>query len=169
MELVCGHIKGYGVLDYVTAWYVKAACYVQGTPVRVAFVSTNRISQGEQVGVLWRALFDQGMKIHFAHRTFAWESEAKGKAHVHVVIIGFGAGDFAAKRLYEYEAVSSAPSDRSNEQNGGEAVATVTEVADISPYLVAGSNCIVTARSKPLCAVPEIVFGSMPNDGGTCC
>ncbi len=166
MELVCGHIKGYGVLDYVTAWYVKAACYVQGTPVRVAFVSTNSISQGEQVGVLWRALFDQGMKIHFAHRTFAWESEAKGKAHVHVVIIGFGAGDFAAKRLYEYEAVSSAPSDRSNERNGGEAVATVTEVAGISPYLVAGSNCIVTARSKPLCAVPEILFGSMPNDGG---
>ena len=116
MALVCGHIKGHGLLDYVTAWYVKAASYIQGTRIRVAFVSTNSISQGEQVGVLWRALFEQGVKIHFAHGTFAWESEAKGKAHVHVVIIGFGAFDFAPKRLYEYEAVSSVSSDASNEE-----------------------------------------------------
>ncbi len=100
----------------MTAWYVKAASYIQGTPIRVAFVSTNSITQGEQVGVLWRALFDQGVKIHFAHRTFAWESEARGKAHVHVVIIGFGAFDFAPKRLYEYEAVASAPAGKSNNE-----------------------------------------------------
>ena len=110
MALVCGHIKGHGLLDYVSAWYVRAVSYIQGTRIRVAFVSTNSITQGEQVGVLWGALFAQGVKIHFAHRTFAWESEAKGKAHVHVVIIGFGAIDFAPKRLYEYEAVSPARS-----------------------------------------------------------
>jgi len=97
MELVCGHIKGHGLLDYVTAWYVRAASYVQGGRIRTAFVSTNSIAQGEQVGVLWRFLFEQRMKIHFAHRTFAWESEAKGKAHVHVVIIGFGAFEWAAQ------------------------------------------------------------------------
>jgi hypothetical protein len=166
MELVCGQIKGHGLLDYVAAWYVKAASYVQGVAVRVAFVSTNSISQGEQVGILWRALFDQGMKIHFAHRTFAWESEAKGKAHVHVVIVGFGAEDFVPKRLYEYEAGASAASDGASGREGGEAVATVSVVANISPYLVAGPDCVVAARSKPLCPVPEIVFGNMPNDGG---
>ncbi len=166
MALVCGHIKGHGVLDYVSGWYVKAVSYIQGTRIRVGFVSTNSITQGEQVGVLWRALFDQGVKIHFAHRTFTWQSEAKGKAHVHVVIIDFGAFDFAPKRLYEYEAVSPARSDASNDEGGGEVVATVTEATNISPYLVAGPDSVLTGRSKPVCRVPQIVFGSMPNDGG---
>ena len=92
MELVWDRVKGSGVLDYVTAWYFKAAEYIQGTKTVVGFVSTNSISQGEQVGILWNELFTQyHLKIHFAHRTFAWESEARGKAHVHVVIIGFAA------------------------------------------------------------------------------
>ena len=154
------------LLDYVSAWYVKAASYIHGTRIRVAFVSTNSITQGEQVGVLWRALFDQGIKIHFAHRTFAWESEARGKAHVHVVIVGFGAFDFAPKRLYEYEAVSSRPAGQPNDEERTEAVVTVVEAPNISPYLFAGPDMVLTARSKPLCPVPEIVFGSMPNDGG---
>jgi len=166
MVLVCGAVKGHGVLDYVTAWYVKAASYIQGPQTRVAFVSTNSISQGEQVGVLWQALFGHGIKIHFAHRTFAWESEARGKAHVHVVIIGFGAFDFTPKHIYEYEAVSSASSHGSSTEKTQEPVATVTEAANISPYLVAGPDIALTARSKPICPVPEIVFGSMPNDGG---
>jgi hypothetical protein len=165
MELVCGHIKGHGLLDYVTAWYVKAASFLQGTRIRVAFVSTNSISQGEQVGVLWRALFEQRIKIHFAHGTFAWASEARGKARVHVVIVGFGASDFAPKRLYENEA-SSRSSDKSNNEGTKGPVVTVTEVANISPYLVAGPDLVLAPRSKPLSAVPEIVFGSMPNDGG---
>ena len=165
MGLVCGHIKGYGLLDYVTAWYVKAASYIKGTHIRVAFVSTNSIAQGEQVGILWHALFDQQIKIHFAHGTFAWESEAKGKAHVHVVIIGFGAFDFAPKKLYEYEAVRSAHN-ASGEAKAKQPVVAVAEVANIGPYLVAGSDSVLVARSKPLCPVPEIVFGSMPNDGG---
>ena len=94
MELVWGENNGTGVLDYVTGWYHKAAEYIQGTNIVVGFVSTNSISQGEQVGVLWNPLFEHfGLKIHFAHRTFAWESEARGKAHVHVVIIGFASFD----------------------------------------------------------------------------
>ena len=97
MDLLFGSVKGAGVLDYVTGWYRKAAEYIQGTRIRVAFVSTNSITQGEQVGVLWNELFPRyRLDIHFAHRTFAWQSEARGKAHVHVVIVGFAA--FPAKR-----------------------------------------------------------------------
>ncbi len=153
MELVCGRVKGGGILDYVTGWYFKAAEYIQGTQIVVGFVSTNSISQGEQVGVLWKELFAHyRIKIHFAHRTFAWESEARGKAHVHVVIIGFAAFDTANKRLFDYQA------------NGGEV--TVANVRNISPYLVEGGDIVILSRSKPICAVPEIVFGNMPNDGG---
>lgn len=160
MEYVCGHIRGHGLLDYVTAWYVKAAEYVRGTRCRCAFVSTNSITQGEQVGILWQAMFEQGVKIHFAHRTFPWESEAKGKAHVHVVIIGFGVGDIGGKRLFDYE--SSAGTQRDGAENG----ASVTTVNNICPYLVEGPDVVLTARGKPVCNVPPIVFGSMPNDGG---
>jgi len=153
MELVCGKVKGGGVLDYVTGWYFRAAEYIRGTRIIVGFVSTNSVSQGEQVGILWSELFTRyHLKIHFAHRTFAWESEARGKAHVHVVIIGFGAVDTANKRIYDYE-------------HGGEKVA-VSVARNISPYLVEGSDMVVLSRSKPICAVPEIVFGNMPNDGG---
>ena len=153
MGLVCGQTKGAGVLDYVTGWYFRAAEYIQSTTIDVGFVSTNSISQGEQVGILWNELFTRyHVKIHFAYRTFAWESEARGKAHVHVIIIGFGAGDIANKRIYEYEAE-------------GETV-TVSIVRNISPYLVEGGDLVVLSRTKPVCAVPEIVFGNMPNDGG---
>lgn len=150
MELVWGGTRGSGVLDYVTCWYRKAAAYLRDSSVTAGFVSTNSITQGEQVGILWRALFACGLKIHFAHRTFAWQSEARGKAHVHVVIIGFGQEDRPAKRLYEY--------------NGDQT--TVCEVRNISPYLVEGTDTLVLNRTKPLCPVPEIVFGNMPNDGG---
>ncbi len=90
MKLVFAGVKGAGVLDYVTAWYIRAAQYIQNTKIKVAFVSTNSISQGEQVGILWNELFNKyDIKIHFAHRTFNWKNKAKGKAAVHVVIIGF--------------------------------------------------------------------------------
>jgi hypothetical protein len=98
MAAVCGTLKGHGLLDYVTAWYVKAADYIQGTHIGCAFVSTNSISQGEQPAILWSHLFQKRIKIHFAHRTFVWTNEASGKAHVHVVIIGFGLEDKAVKR-----------------------------------------------------------------------
>jgi len=151
MDTVAAQIQNYGLLDYVTGWYFKAAEYVQGTRIVVGFVSTNSITQGEQVGVLWNPLFQRyNLKIHFAHRTFSWESEARGKAHVHVVIVGFGAFDTPKKHIYDYE---------------GETV-TVINAKNISPYLVEGSDVAITNRSKPLSAVPEMKFGNQPIDGG---
>ena len=153
METVWGRVKGAGVLDYVTAWYLKAAEYVRGTRIVVGFVSTNSITQGEQVGVLWNELFTRyRLKIHFAHRTFAWESEARGKAHVHVVIVGFGAFDTENKIIYDYDASSA----------GGIA----SRVRNISPYLVEGGDLTILSRNEHICGAPEIVFGNMPNDGG---
>jgi hypothetical protein len=166
MIAVCGQIKNHGLLDYVTAWYVKAASYIKGMSIRVAFVSTNSISQGEQVGVLWQFLFEQGVKIHFAHRTFSWESEAKGKAHVHVVIIGFGAADFSPKRIFEYKSGEKGSSLVADDNEAKEQVVTFTETTNISPYLVSGPDLTIISKSRPLCSVPQIVFGSMPNDGG---
>ncbi len=151
MDLICGKVKGNGVLDYVTGWYFKGAEYIQGTRIVVGFVSTNSITQGEQVGILWNELFKRGnVKIHFGHRTFAWESEARGKAHVHVVVVGFAAFDSANKRIYDYE---------------GKKV-TVSNAKNISPYLIEGSDIVALTRSTPISPVPEIIFGNMPNDGG---
>lgn len=153
MEIVWNGVNGAGVLDYVTCWYQRAAEYIAGTNIRVALVSTNSITQGEQVGILWRELFGRWqIKIHFAHRTFKWISEARGSAHVHVVIIGFGTDNPLTKRLYDYD---------NNEDQ-----ATVTEVPNISPYLVAGNDVVVVSRTSPLFGQPEIAFGSMPNDAG---
>lgn len=153
MESVCANTKGGGVLDYVTAWYFKSSEYIQNTRIKVGFVSTNSISQGEQVGILWNELFKRyHLKIHFAHRTFTWASEARGKAHVHVVIIGFGAFDTDTKRIYDYDADTDQ--------------AHVSHARNISPYLIEGSDVVVLSRSKPLSSVPELAFGSMPNDGG---
>lgn len=154
MEYVWGASDGTGILDYVTGWYRKAAEYIQGTRIQVGFVSTNSVSQGEQVSALWNPLFKQfELRIHFAHRMFAWEGEARGKAHVHMVIIGFGAFDAANKRIYDYD---------SDGENG-----TITTVRNISPYLIEGSNTAVASRTKPLCDVPNIVYGSNPVDAGS--
>jgi hypothetical protein len=153
LQAVAGDAENSGLLDYVTGWYFKAAEFIQGTRIVVGFVSTNSISQGEQVGTLWNALFRKfGLKIHFGHRTFPWASEARGKAHVHVVIIGFAAFDAPGKRIYDYEA--------------GTDQATVTKVGNISPYLVEGPDMAITNRSKPLSDVPEIGIGNKPIDGG---
>jgi hypothetical protein len=153
MEVVFGKLRGSGVLDYVCCWYLRAAQYIKDTPIEVAFVSTNSITQGEQPGVLWPILFrDYQLKIHFAHRTFPWESEARGKAHVHVVIIGFGSQDKAGKVIYDYE-------------SNGKKV-TANKASHISPYLVQGSDATLENREKPVGSVPEIQFGNMPNDNG---
>ena len=152
MEYVAGKVKNYGLLDFVTAWYFKAADYIRGTPIPVAFVSTNSITQGEQVGVLWGELFRRGIRIRFGHRTFSWISEARGKAHVHVVIVGFGMGDSPIKTIFDYE------------QDADQPQAVVAK--NISPYLVDGPDTVVTNRSTPLCAVPEIGIGNKPIDGG---
>jgi MmeI, DNA-methyltransferase domain/MmeI, target recognition domain/MmeI, N-terminal domain/MmeI, C-terminal domain/MmeI, helicase spacer domain len=153
MELACGALKGFGLLDYVSAWYFKAAEFIQHSAICVAFVSTNSITQGEQVGILWNDLFSRFRpKICFAHRTFPWESEARGKAHVHVVIIGFCASDTKGKRIYDYD-------------NEGEAT-SVSVVRNISPYLIEGNDFALTSRSHPLCKVPHIVNGNKQVDGG---
>lgn len=144
-----------GVLDYVAGWYVKAAQYIQAAPaVRVAFVSTNSITQGEQVAVLWQPLLEQGVRLHFAHRTFQWSNDAAGVAAVHCVIIGFGLGDVDQKTLFDY-----------GDDIKGEPLAVAAK--NINPYLVDAPDLLIDKRRKPLCAdVPEIAFGNMPNDGG---
>jgi hypothetical protein len=153
MADVFGTFANKGDLDYVTAWYVKAAQFIQGTAIRVGFVSTNSITQGEQVPLIWGLLFNTwNLKIHFAHRTFRWQSEARGKAHVHVVIIGFGAFDLPGKRLFDYAAET------------GEA--TATEVPNIGPYLTPGPDTFVTKRQTPISAAPEMRCGNKPSDGG---
>lgn len=152
VKLIAGSGSGTGLLDYVTLWYFKAADYIQNEDQRCAFVSTNSISQGEQVGVLWTKLFTKGMKLHFAHRTFSWQSEAKGKAHVHVVIIGFGRGDVSPKRLFDYDDIKGEP--------------TENIVTNINPYLIEGDDFTILNRSKPICSVPEIGIGNKPIDGG---
>jgi hypothetical protein len=151
VDLVAGEFENSGLLDYVTGWYFKAARYIQGTQIVVGFVSTNSITMGEQVAILWLPLLKQFQaKILFAHRTFSWQSEARGKAHVHVVIIGFAAFDRANKKLFDY----------SGEQT------TVTPGKNISPYLVEGTDLAISNRQMPLCNVPEIGIGNKPIDDG---
>ncbi len=152
MQAVAGSVKNGGVLDYVTGWYFKAAEYIRGSAITVAFVSTSSITQGEQVGTLWKELFRSGLEIRFAHRTFAWASEARGRAHVHVVIIGFGIGDSTNRRLYDYESDPDNP--------------TVAVVRRISPYLVEGPDTVIVNRSKPISGVPSIGIGNKPIDDG---
>lgn len=153
MDLVFGESDGTGVLDYVAAWYVKAARFIQGRNIDCAFVSTSSIVQGEQVALLWHLLLSQfNICINFAHRTFKWGNEAKNNAAVHVVIIGFAASDKATKFLYEYDDFNSEPHE--------------LKVKNISPYLVESKNLLIDKRSAPISKVPEISFGSMPNDGG---
>lgn len=142
-----------GVLDYVTCWYAVATDYIRRTPVRVAFVSTNSISQGEQPGIFWPALLAKGVVIQFAHRTFKWESEARGKAHVHVVIIGFGLYDVPNKTLWEYE---------KDDGNHGK----MNVVRQISPYLFEGPPVLLSNRTDPICDVPGMKYGNKPTDGG---
>lgn len=153
MKSICGHIKNYGILDYVCCWYIKSAEYIKGTDIKVGLVSTNSIAQGEQVGILWDYLLNtMNIKINFAHRTFKWFNQAKGKAQVYVIIIGFAAFDNKSKYLFDYESVNSDPIE--------------VKVDNINPYLVNQKNVIIKNRRKPICDVPEISFGSMPNDGG---
>ena len=200
LDAITHGMKGAGVLDYVSGWYLKAAQYLSGhnlgaldanrkqfetvrfgqqdnilgdlfaqadqadelarRRIRCAFVSTNSITQGEQVSVLWSAMLRQGVHIQFAHRTFKWSNDAPGKAAVHCVIVGFGrsprplAGDGPGERvrLFDYADIAGEPHEISVEQ--------------INPYLVDAPQVVLPNRREPICAVPEMSFGSMPNDGG---
>ena len=139
--------KNAGNLDYVACWYKKATDLMKGTTIRTALVSTNSVSQGEQVANLWKPLFEEGVHIDFAHRTFRWDSEATLKAHVHCVIIGF----------------SIAPSTKAKALFYGDREQVVSS---INAYLVEADNVFVESRNKPLCSVPEIGIGNKPIDGG---
>jgi hypothetical protein len=146
---VFGTVKGFNNLDYVTAWYFKAAKFINLTTIEVAFVSTNSISQGLQVPILWRPLTEQyAIDIRFAYRTFRWDNEAKGKAAVHCVIVGFRAyTDSRIKKLFT--------------QDDGFIAAS-----NINPYLVEAPNIFIESRKIAISNVPQMYFGSMPNDGG---
>ncbi len=145
--------KGSGLLDYVSCWYVLAMNFISSNPsIRVAFVSTNSITQGEQPSALWLPLLEQGLQFHFAHRTFQWSSEGRGRATVQCVIIGFGLQDVSQRYLFQYKDPLTAP----------ERVA----VSRINPYLVDGPDVVLRSRSHPLCDSPEIGIGNKPIDGG---
>ncbi|HCE45849.1 MAG TPA: SAM-dependent methyltransferase [Lentisphaeria bacterium] len=153
MDLVFQGMKNYKSLDYVTCWYLKAAQYIQNTKAKVAFVSTNSISQGEQPGILWNELFQKyHIKIHFGHRTFRWSNEARGMAHVYVVIIGFANFDTYRKHIYYYDK----PDSEAHEKLA----------SNINPYLVEMSDLVVLSRKKTISPVPEIIYGNKPVDDG---
>ena len=139
--------KNAGNLDYVSCWYKKATDLMKGTNIRTALVSTNSVSQGESVAILWKPLFEDGVRIDFAHRTFRWDSEASIKAHVHCVIIGFSSAPFyKAKVIYSSERPIIAN--------------------NINAYLIDAPSVFIESIKKPLSNVPNLVFGSMPNDNG---
>lgn len=140
--------KTAGKIDYVSGWYFKAAQLMQGTEIRTAFVSTNSITQGEQVAGVWKPLYDRfGIHIDFAHRTFRWDSEASLKAHVHCVIVGFSiAPNSEKKRIYTSERFQ--------------------EVQNINAYLIDAPDVFIESRNRSLSSVPEMVYGNKPTDGG---
>jgi hypothetical protein len=154
MELIFGHVHGAGVLDYVCAWYAKAARYIDANKaIECAFVSTNSITQGEQPAVLWRDLLEQGIEINFAHRTFRWSNEGKANAGVHCVIIGFAKFAKKQKFIYDYLDVE------------GDAIKV--EAKNINAYLVDASNVLIAKRTVPILSKsPILVKGSQPTDGG---
>lgn len=141
-----------GVMDFVTAWFLKAGKYIEGTEIECAFVATNSITQGEQVGLLWRALAPYKLHINFAHRTFKWESEARGKAAVYCVMIGFSRSDRDNKRIFEYANV--------------DAEAHEVSAKRINAYLVDGPWVLLKNESRNLFGMPEMLYGSKPTDGG---
>lgn len=146
-------IENAGLLDLVAAWFVKAARYMHANPaVRTALVSTNSITQGEQVGVLWGWLLSEGVHIQFAHRTFQWNNEGKGVAAVHCVITCFGLQNIPGKTIYAYDDIKGDP--------------VAVAATNINPYLVDAPNVVLSRRSKPLSDAPEIRFGNQPIDGG---
>ena len=139
--------KNAGNLDYVSCWYKKAAEMMSDTNIRSALVSTNSVSQGESVAILWKPLFENGVHIDFAHRTFRWDSETSIKAHVHCVIIGFSIAPFyKAKVIYSGE--------------------RPLVVEKINGYLVDADNVFIENRTKPLSPIPKLGIGNQPIDGG---
>lgn len=152
MTAIFHGVKSAGLLDYVTAWYFKAAQIATGTNIACAFVSTNSISQGEQPGVFWPELWRLGMRIQFAHRTFSWRNEAKGVAAVHCVIIGLSRRTDLKLRLFDYDDTRGEP--------------TENTASNISPYLIDAADIVLSGRTLPICKVPAMQSGNKPIDDG---
>ena len=139
--------KNVGNMDYVCCWYKKCADFMKNTSIRSALVSTNSVSQGESVANLWKPLLENDVHIDFAYRTFQWDSEAKIKAHVHCVIIGFSIAPYnKPKKIFIDERYQIAK--------------------NINGYLLDAANVYVESRNKPICNIPEIGIGNKPIDGG---
>ncbi|MEQ1678934.1 MAG: DNA methyltransferase, partial [Chitinophagaceae bacterium] len=153
MKLIWGIDGKFRRLDYVTCWYQKAAHYLEhNRKIVAAFVSTNSITQGEQASILWSELFANKVYIHFAHRTFQWASDARGKAAVHCVIIGFALYDILSKALFDYDTPKSAPH--------------LVQAKNINGYLIDALNIALPSRTKPRNGFPQMLKGSQPTDGG---
>ena len=142
--------KKTGKIDYVANWYFKAAQLIQNKPTKCAFVSTNSITQGEQVSAVWKPLFERfGIHINFAYKTFRWDSESEIKAHVHCVIISFSCKEPNSSHRLIFN-------------NNGQ----VEKATNINPYLIDSDNIWIENRSKPLCDIPVMTTGNRPADGG---
>jgi len=145
-------MKNVGNLDYVCAWYKKAQVYIQGTDIRCAFVSTNSICQGQQVPIIWKELFKNGVHINFAHQTFKWSNEARGKAAVYCIIVGFSLQDEKEKTLFIYEDIKAEPK--------------AIKAKQINAYLMDSDAVFIESRTEPISNVPEIGIGNKPIDDG---
>lgn len=146
-------VKSWKSLDFVTSWFYKAALFAQDTAIEIGLVSTNSITMGEQVGILWQPILDMGFHINFAHRTFEWSNDAAGKATVSCVIIGLACFAKEAKAIFDYPSVQSEPNK--------------IRVENINPYLIDAPNLVIGSRSKPLNLITTpMVYGSKPVDGG---
>lgn len=153
MNLVFNKMSNNGKLDYVAAWYLIASKYIQNTNIKVAFVSTNSICQGEQVSILWNELIlKYNIHIHFAHRTFNWKNDAKGNAAVHCIIVGFANYNSNDKYIYDYPDINSEPEKY--------------KAKNISPYLIDSNNIIVSKTRIPICHTPNMIRGNIPYDDG---
>ena len=144
-DIALGDIQGHNELDYIAAWFWNGTKYIENSNAKLAFVTTNSISQGEQVNILWNPILRRNVQIFFAHKSFKWSNNAKYNAAVTCSIIGLSAKS-STKRLFA---------------NGESKI-----VGNINPYLISSDNTIITSLSNPICNVPEMSFGSMPNDGG---
>jgi len=144
-------VKSWKSLDFVTSWFFKSAKFTQNTAIETALVSTNSITMGEQVGILWQPMLEMGVKINFAHRTFSWYNDAKGKAAVHCVIIGFSHQDRVDKYLFDYENLKAKPNR--------------IKVKNINPYLIDAPSIVVANRTKPLSNNAEMSSGNKATDG----
>jgi len=152
MKVIFKGQKQIGDLDYVCAWYKKTQVHIQGTDIRCAFVSTNSICQGLQVPVLWKELFEKGIHINFAHQTFKWSNEARGKAAVYCIIVGFSLQENAKKTLFIYEDIKGEPK--------------AIRAKQINAYLMDSENIFIERMQEAICDVPKMCFGNMPADGG---